>query len=367
MKSSLILSETILLHHIKINYLVKNLKAAILKASRKLEVTETKTPTTVRAGEAIIKIEYAAICGTDVHLFSGHLPARIPVILGHEYSGKVLMVGPGVRNFKPGDRVIGSYAVSCGNCLFCISGKTQLCKRRLLFGININGSFAQFMRIPLADRALIKVPDDIELRDAVLIPDMILTAFYAVDLSVKMGDDVLISGLGGVGLSAALVAKYAGAGLTIGVDVRERPLKVARQLGIDHVIDAREVNVMDEIKDLTDGLGVHVAIEASGAPIAVKTALNSIRPGGKLIQIGIIDKPVELDLKYLTALEKSITGALNPGNPVYLKKALNFIKPKINEFSRLVTHEFKLEDIVKAIEIAEKKIEDPIKILVRML
>ncbi len=344
----------------------ENLKAAILERPKKLLVAEAPTPTSVRAGEVIIKIEYAAVCGTDVHLYAGDLPARYPVILGHEYAGRILMVGPRVRNFKPGDRVVGSYVVYCGDCRFCISGKYQLCERRLLFGINIDGSFAQYMKVPLADRVLIKVPDDLELRDAVLIPDMFLTGFCGVEAGVKPGDYVLISGLGGVGLSAAIAAKHAGASLVIGVDMRDKPLELAKQLGMDHVIDARKENVAEAVKKLTDGYGVHVAIEASGAPPAIKSALEAIRPSGKLVQIGIPGKPVELDLKYLIGMEKSIIGVLNPATPIHMERAMNFVKPRISELRKLVTHEYSLDEIVEAMNVAYKKVGDPIKVLIKV-
>jgi len=342
------------------------LKAAVLRKPHDLALTEVPTPTSPRAGEVIIKIDYAAVCGTDFHLYEGYTPAKYPVILGHEYAGKVLMVGAGVRNFKPGDRVTGSYVVSCGNCKFCMEGKFQLCERRLLFGINIDGAFAQYMRVPLADRALIKVPDDVELRDAILVPDMFLTGFYGVEVGVKPGDYVLVSGLGGVGLSAALSAKIAGASIVIGVDIRDRPLQLAKQVGVDYVIDARKEDVVEKVRELTDGYGVHVAIDASGAPPAIKTALNSVRPGGKLVQVGISGKPVELDLKYIIGMEKSIIGVLNPGTPVYIKRALEAVKPELHKLRLLVTHEFELSKIVDAIETGVRKIGDPIKILIRV-
>lgn len=268
---------------------MKLLKAAVLHGAQDLRIEEVPTPMSPRPYEAILRIEYVAICGTDVHLYTGHIPAKTPVILGHEYVGRVLVVGPGIRKFKPGDRVIGSYVVSCGNCKFCTIGKPQLCERRILFGINFDGSFAQFMRVPFAERALVKIPNDLESRDAVLIPDMFLTAFYAVERSVRPGDYVLVSGLGAVGLSAVVAAKYSGASLVIGVDIRDKSLQLAKEVGADYVIDARKENVVDKVRQLTDGLGVHVALEASGASPAVKTTLEAIRPSGKHVQIGIVE------------------------------------------------------------------------------
>ena len=342
------------------------MKAAVLHGSRDLRIEEVPTPMGPRPYEVILKVEYVAICGTDIHLYTGHIPAKTPVILGHEYVGRVFMVGPGVRGFKPGDRVMGSYVISCGSCRFCTIGKPQLCERRILFGINFDGAFAYFMRVPFAERVLVKIPDDLDFRDAVLIPDMFLTAFYAVERSVRPGDYVLVTGLGAVGLSTVIAAKYAGASLVIGVDVRDKPLQIAKEVGADYVIDARKENVVDSVRRSTDGLGVHVALEASGAPPAVKAALESVRPGGKHVQIGIVGKPIDLDLKYISSLEKEIIGILNPGTPIHIRRAMNFIKPRIEVLRKLVTHEFRFNELVKAIEIAEKKIGDPVKIVIKV-
>lgn len=337
-----------------------------MKSPRNLAISEVKTPIDPKMDEAIIKIKYAAICGTDIHLYKGETPAKYPVILGHEYSGEILMVGSGIRKFKPGDRIVGSYMASCGRCEFCMIGKTNLCERRLMFGINIDGSFAEYMRIPLAERVLVKVPDEIDLEDAVLIPDTFLTALNAVEKGLKAGDSILITGLGNIGLSTVIAAKMWKASKIIGMARREKPKNIAMELGLKYIINPEDEDALNKIMKLTDNYGVDVAIETSGYPKNIKLAFESLKPGGKLIQVAIPTEPVTLDLKYMIGMEKEIIGALNPGAPIHIKRALNIIGENIKDLRKIVTHKYPLEEIDKAIETIEKKIGDPVKIIIKV-
>ena len=344
---------------------VRIMLAAVLYGKRDLRLEDRPLPA-LKPDEVILKIEYAAICGTDIHLFNGSAPAKYPVILGHEYAGRVFRVGENVREFRPGDRVIGAYLSSCGKCEFCIKGKPQLCMRRKMFGINIDGCFAQYMRIPNPERTLIKIPDNVDLRDAVLIPDMFLTAAYAVERSVKLGDTVLIIGLGAIGLSTVIAAKQAGTGKIIASSRSERLLSMAKELGAEYTINYGHERLIDKVRRITGGLGVDVAIETSGKATTAKLAFEATKPGGTYVQVGIITQPVQLDFKYLTGLERSIIGVLNPASPNYMKKMLTSSMKTMNSIRKLVTHEFKLEEINEAINIAENKIGNPIKILIKI-
>ncbi|MCS7369125.1 MAG: zinc-binding dehydrogenase [archaeon GBS-70-058] len=342
------------------------MKAAILRSPKNITLSEIQTPLSPRSDEAIVKVKYAAICGTDLHLYRGETPAKYPVILGHEYAGEVLMVGQGVRNIKPGDRVIGSYMASCGKCRFCILGKPQLCERRLMFGINIDGSFAEYMKIPLAERVLVKIPEELDYRDAVLVADTFLTAFNAVEKALKPGETLLITGLGSIGLSAALAAKIMGASTIIGTARRERPIKIAKELGVKYVLNPDKEDVVKKVMDLTNGYGVDASIEASGAQKNMKIAFESLKPGGKMIQVAIPVEAITMDLKYIIGLEKSIIGVLNPGTPPHIERALKTVKNEINSLRSIVTHEYSLDEIEKALEIMDKRIGDPIKILLKI-
>lgn len=342
------------------------MRAAILNSPRNLTISEVQTPLNPRMDEVIIKVKYSAICGTDLHLYRGETPAKYPVILGHEYAGEVLMVGSSIRTFKPGDRVVGSYMVSCGKCRFCIIGKPHLCEKRLMFGINIDGSFAEYMRIPLAERVLVKIPDEINLEDAVLIPDTFLTALNAVEIGLKTGETILVTGLGSIGLSVVIAAKIMGAGKIIGTVRREKPAKIAEELGVNYIINPEDENILNKIMKLTDNYGVDVSIEASGSPRNIRLAFESLKPGGKLIQVAIPIEPVTLDLKYMIGMEKSIIGALNPGTIIHIEKALNLIKDRINDLRKIVTHKYDLEEVNKAMETLEKRIGDPIKVVIRI-
>ncbi len=340
--------------------------AAVLHEPEYLRIEEIDKPSLKGSDEVLIRVEWAAICGTDVHAYEGRIPAKLPIVMGHEYCGEIVEVGPRVRNFKVGDRVVGLYGASCGSCEYCVSGKPQLCMRRLLFGLNIDGSFANYLRVPRAERTLVKVPEGMSLRKAVLVPDMFQTALYSVETGgVRPGSRVLITGVGAIGLSAVIAAKLAGSTTVIAVDVRDRPLKLAKELGADYIIDARENDLLKRVREIT-GLGVDVAIDTSGVAPVVKQALEAVRPGGIHVQTGIVGKPVELDLRYVTGLEKRIIGVLCPTSIDYLRRTLRIVNSSHLHLEKLVTHEFVLEETKKALEIASKKMGDPIKVLLRV-
>lgn len=340
--------------------------AAVLHGSEDLRIEEVDRPTIEGPDEAIIRVEWAAICGTDVHAYEGRIPVKLPIVMGHEYSGEVIEVGQGVRGLGIGDKVVGLYGASCGSCEFCVSGRPQLCMRRLLFGLNINGSFAEYLRVPRAERTLVKVPEGMEMREAVLVPDMFQTALYSVETGgVGPGSRVLITGIGAIGLSILIAAKLAGASSVIAVDIRDRPLKLAKEMGADYIIDAREEGLVKRVREIT-GLGIDVAIDTSGAASVVKQAIEAVRPGGTHVQTGIVGKPVDLDLRYVTGLEKRILGVLCPASVEYLMRCLRIVNSFNLELHKLVTHELELREAKRALEIASKKIDDPIKVLLKI-
>lgn len=344
------------------------MKAAILHGPYDLRVEDVTPQLRLGPDEVMLKVKYVTICGTDVHAYKGNIPTRTPVIVGHEYAGEIFQVGRDVKEFSVGDRVTGSYAATCGVCKYCTIGKVQLCENRILFGLNFDGAFTKFMRVPRANRTLVKIPNDMDFKTAAPIPDMFLTGLYAVEKGdVRPGSTVLITGLGAIGLSALIAAKIAGASKIIGVDVRDKPLKLAQEFGANFVIDAREEkNVPERVREITGEFGVDVALEASGAPPVVKSTLDSVKPFGRYVQVAIVEKPVEIDLRYVTSLEKTVVGALNPASTVHIKQAIEVVRSHNIDLQKLLTHEFTLAEANKAFETADKKIGDPLKVGVKI-
>jgi threonine dehydrogenase-like Zn-dependent dehydrogenase len=168
-------------------------------------------------------------------------------------------------------------------------------------------------------------------------------------------------------LSILIAAKIAGASKIIGVDVRDKPLELAREFGADHLIDARkEKNLQEKVREITNKVGVEIALEASGVPSVVKSALDLVKPFGTYVQVAIMEKPVEIDLRYVTSLEKRILGTLNPSSTVDIKKAIDVVKTHNVDLQKLLTHEFLLAEAKKAFETADKKTDDPLKIGIRI-
>jgi alcohol dehydrogenase len=344
------------------------MKAAVLYGPEDIRFEEIQNPTMPQVDEVILKIEKAAICGTDLHAFRGNVPAKVPLVAGHEYVGKIFQAGKNVRAFKPGDSVVGSYASSCGKCSFCQTGKPQLCEDRILFGLNYNGAFSKYMRVPRAERTLARIPEGMNHTDALLSADMFLTPLYSVDRAgVSPLTSVLITGLGAVGLSAVLAARVRGARNIIGVEMRDRCIKLASELGASEVIDSgKEGDMVGRVRKLTNGLGVDVALDTSGVPDIISRAIEAVRPGGKFVQVGVPKDKVMLDLRWVESLEKQIIGVLNPGSSTHLQKAMDVVSSNNIPLKKLVTHEFPLEQIQEAYRVADTYEGDPIKIIIQI-
>jgi len=344
---------------------VKGLRAAVFYGVEDVRVCEVEKPE-VNRGEVVVEVKTAAICGTDVHYYRGDaIPGKLPIILGHEFSGVVAEVGEGVKNVSKGDRVVGPPSISCGECYYCRKGREQLCLNRIGLGVHIDGCLAEYVKIPRADRALCKLPDDISFDVGCLIGDVMLTGFHAAE-KVNVGDVVAVFGTGPIGFSSMLFAKVRGASKVICIGRRDVALNFAREkLRVDATINVKQENVVEKIKDLTGGLGVDVAIDAAGAQFTLKSAINCLKRGGRLVVPALFVESPSIDMIKVTMNELEIYGVLCPASVDEIQKVMEIIRSKNLNIGSFITHRLSLEEVPKGFEILDKRMGNPVKVIIK--
>lgn len=317
------------------------------------ELVEKEKPTIIDGKDAIVRMTKTTICGTDLHILLGDTP-EVPagLTLGHEGIGIVEEVGPDVTNFKPGDKVIVSCITSCGTCAYCRRGLYAHCENGgWILGHLIDGTQAEYVRTPYADNSLYRIPDAIPDESAVMLSDILPTGFEigVQNGQVKPGDTVAIVGVGPVGMSALMTAQFYSPSRIIAIDLDDNRLEVAKRFGATDTVNSRDAQAaIQQVHDLTDGIGVDVAIEAVGVPPTFDLCTKIIGPGGHVANVGVHGKPVELHLEDLWIQNITITTGLVSTftTPLLMKVvASGKIEP-----DALVTHHFAFDDMMQAYE-----------------
>jgi succinate semialdehyde reductase (NADPH) len=285
------------------------MKAVVLPAvGASLVVEDIPTPKP-RAGEVLLRVRACGVCHTDLHVVKGEVRFPVPAVLGHEVSGVVEAVGPEVRGVEPGTPVVASFIMPCGRCRFCVEGRDDLCEPffalNRLKGVLYDGEsrltradgsalamysmagLAEFCVVPATD--VFRVPEGLPLDAACILGCAIMTAYGAIkhQAGLRPGETVAVVGVGGVGCNVIQVARVAGAGRIVAVDVRPEKLEAARALGATDGVDAGRGDAVAEVRRLTGGEGVDVAVEALGRPETVMAAFRMVRDGGRAVVIGI--------------------------------------------------------------------------------
>ncbi len=326
------------------------MKALVYKGPGKRSWEEKPKPTIQKPTDAIVRIDKTTICGTDLHILKGDVPAVTEGrILGHEGLGVIDEVGSGVSNFKKGDRVLISCITSCGKCAACKKRMYSHCADGgWILGHLIDGTQAEYVRIPHADNSLYPVPPGVDEEALVMLSDILPTGFEVGVLNgkVKPGDTVAIVGGGPVGLAALLTAQLYSPAELIMVDLDDNRLAEAKKLGATKTVNSGDGKAVEKVKALTGGVGVDVAIEAVGIPATFDVCQEIVAAGGHIANVGVHGKPVSLKLEKLWIQNVTITTGLVDTNttPMLLKNVMSGrIQPR-----KLITHEFKLDDVMKA-------------------
>ncbi|TJY70447.1 alcohol dehydrogenase [Arthrobacter sp. CAU 1506] len=332
------------------------MKALVFDGPGQKSWTDVPDPSVQNPTDAIVRVDTTTICGTDLHILKGDVPAvQSGRILGHEGVGTVVATGSSVTGLRAGDRVIISCIKSCGHCSSCKTGLYSHCQGEegapgigWIFGHLIDGTQAEYVRVPYADNSLHKLPEGVTDEQAVMLSDILPTGFeIGVQYGrVKPGDTVVVVGAGPVGLAAIATAGLYGAASVIAIDVDEHRLQQARDFGATSAISSRASDWKEQVFALTEGHGADVAIEAVGIPETFEMAVELVRPGGNVANVGVHGRSVELHLENLWIQNINISMGLVNANttPMLLKLVAQHRIPA----EKFATHHFRLTEIVDA-------------------
>jgi len=352
------------------------MKAAVFVEAGRI-VLEDKPVPDVGPLDALVRITTTTICGTDVHILKGEYPVRKGLTIGHEPVGVIEKLGSAVAGYREGQRVIAgaitpsgySHASLCGYHAQDGAGTAHGWKPLggWKFGNTIDGCQADYVLVPDAMANLSPVPDGLTDEEVLMCPDIMSTGFSGAESGgIRIGDAVAIFAQGPIGLCATVGAKLMGATTIIAVETVPERVAMAKRLGADHVVDFRKANPVDEIRRITGGRGVDVAIEALGTQSTFESALRVLRPGGTLSSLGVYSGPLTLPLDAFAAGlgDHKIITTLCPGGKERMRRLMDVIGSGRADLKPLVTHRFKLDDIERAYDLFAHQRDGVLKVAI---
>ena len=309
-------------------------------------------PVTQAPTDAIVRITRTTICGTDLHILKGDVASCAPgTILGHEGVGVVDQVGTGVSTFKPGDRVLISCISACGRCEYCRKGMYSHCTTGgWILGHRIDGTQAEYVRIPHADTSLYPIPEGADEEALVMLSDILPTGFECGVLNgkVQVGGSVAIVGSGPIGLAALLTAQFYSPSLLIMIDVDDNRLAISRRFGATATVNSSTGKTAEQVMQLTGGRGVDTAIEAVGIPATFELCQDIVAAGGTIANVGVHGVKVDLHLQRLWSHNVTITTGLV--DTVSIPMLLKTLHAGRIDARQLITHRFQLGEVLQAYE-----------------
>lgn len=343
------------------------MKAAVLHGTNDLRYEEIQLEP-CESDEVIVKIKAAGICGSDPPRVLRNWKYPVPAIPGHEFSGIVEEVGENVKNVKVGDRVVGIPFLPCNECEFCKRGLFSLCDDHGMLGAKSFGAFAEYTKIKATNVLSI---GDMDFEDAAMIEPLAVAMHGVLGIEPKIGDTVAVLGSGTLGQMVTQALKVAGVGKVIAIDISENKLKEAESLGADVLINAKEVNVIDKVMELTDGKGVDISLECAGSKITQEQCLLITKKKGKIGYLGIAYSDIHLSeeaFENIFRKELELKGFWNsysapfPGQE--WTKSIQLVNEGKIKLKDMVSHRFGLQDAYKAFEMIRDRKEEFNKILI---
>ncbi|HEM7188850.1 TPA: L-threonine 3-dehydrogenase [Providencia rettgeri] len=321
-----------------------------LKAEPGIWMTDVPKPE-LGHNDVMIKIRKTAICGTDVHIYNwdewSQKTIPVPMVVGHEYIGEIVAIGQEVKGFKIGDRVSGEGHITCGHCRNCRGGRTHLCRNTIGVGVNREGCFAEYLVIPAFNA--FKIPDNI--------PDEIAAIFdpfgNAVHTALSfdlVGEDVLVSGAGPIGIMAAAVCRHVGARHVVITDVNDYRLELAKKMGVSRAVNVSRENLKDVMNELGMKEGFDVALEVSGAPAAFQTMLDTMNHGGRIALLGIPPASMATDWSQVIFKGLFIKGIYGREMFETWYKMATLIQSGL-DLSPIIIHQFPIDEFQKGFDI----------------
>ena len=355
---------------------MSQMKAAVFVEPGRI-VLQDKTIPEVGPQDALMRITTTTICGTDAHILKGEYPVERGLIIGHEPVGVIEKLGSSVQGYREGQRVIAGAITPSGWSNACLCGVGSQdgagtahgwkAMGGWKFGNTIDGCQAEYVLVPDAMANLAPVPDELSDEQVLMCPDIMSTGFSGAETAgVRIGDTVAVFAQGPIGLCATAGAKLSGASMVIGVDRLPDRLRVARQMGADHVIDSSRTDPVAEIMRLTEGRGVDIAIEALGLQETFEASLRVLRPGGTLSSLGVYSTDLTIPLGAFSAGlgDHRIVTTLCPGGKERMRRLMSVIAGRRVDLEPLVTHRFKLADIEAAYELFSHQRDGVLKVAI---
>lgn len=347
-----------------------SMKAAVWLAPGRIEIQQRPIPEPGPT-DALLRVTTTTICGTDVHILKGEYPVRPGLIIGHEPVGIIDKLGAAVHGYEIGQRVIAGAITPCGQCHPCLDGVSSQCGGKAMggwqLGNTIDGCQAEYVLIPNAQANLTPVPDNLSDEQVLMCPDIMSTGFGGAEHGgIRIGDTVVIFAQGPIGLCATAGAKLMGATRIIVVDGVAERLQIAKRLGADITINFRLQDPLEQIMAITGGRGVDVAIEALGTQQTFESCLRSLKPGGTLSSLGVYSGKLSMPLDAMAAGlgDHKIITTLCPGGKERMRRLMEVVASGRVDLTAMVTHRFKLDDIVSAYDLFSHQRDGVLKVAI---
>ena len=346
------------------------MRALVFRGPNQIGIEQVTVPRP-GPGEAVIRVTLTTICGTDLHILRGEYPVKPGLIIGHEPVGVIHEMGAGLSGYAVGDRVLVGAITPCGQCNYCLSGDWSQCGGPIggwKFGNTIDGAQAEYLLVPNAQANLAKIPGELSDEQVVLLADIASTGISAAESAdLQIGDTVAVFAQGPIGLCATAGAKLKGAGFIVGVESDAVRARVAKNMGADLVLDHTKVDVVTEIRRMTNGRGVDVAIEALGTQATFESALRALRAGGTLSSLGVYSGKLSVPLEPFAAGlgDHKIVTTLCPGGKERMRRLMELVRHGRLDLRPLLTHSFALDQIIEAYQLFGERREGVIKVAIR--
>jgi len=317
-------------------------------------------------GDVLVNMKACGICGSDIHIvYEGVTPtAYSPITLGHEPSGVIAALGSEVRDWKVGERVTVNPFLTCGKCINCISGNSQICLSRTVVGIHTEGGLAEFLKVPAGN--LVRLPENIPFDQGGIAVDAVATPFHAITNrgALKVGEKVAVFGCGGLGIHGVQIAKICGASLVIAVDTIGSSLERAKKVGADEVINPTKEKPVQKIKEMTGGMGADLVLEFIGLKEMIEQAIGCARTGGRVVVVGLGPDAISLPPpSVFVRAELSFLGSYG-SSTAEIQSVIDLVASGKLKLSDSITERFPLEEVNKALDHLHQKIGNPIRIVI---
>jgi propanol-preferring alcohol dehydrogenase len=339
---------------------MRKMLAARIHAPKKVSLDDVSVPS-VGPNDVLVKLQAMGVCHSDLHIVNGMIvPPKYPTTLGHEGAGIIEKIGERVTNVRVGDAVALYYMSICGQCYYCMTGKENICDQLLNLGLELEGTWAEYLMLPA--QSAIKLPAGVPFDQAALAGCAVVTPFHAMTVGeVKPGDSVAVYGAGGVGIHGVQLARFFGASQIIAVDINQRKLEAAKQVGATDLVNAKLEDPVEAIKRLTGGRGVDAAFEFIGLRLTQEQIVKSVKKGGRAVMVGISGVKFEIDANDFLFKGAQLRTTQNHTRD-HLIRVLDLISTGRINIAGSISQKYRLSEANIALEALDKQTDNPIRI-----